>query len=88
MDGTAGHAPFGEQHSATTITLVRRPDRRQIPTRRGQFRGGRRADDFAEEHPSAKVARSVDGSVRARGSAIVMGWEPRPGTLRKAAGSY
>jgi hypothetical protein len=89
MDGTAGHAPLGTDHSATKITLVRRPDRRQIPTRRAHFRGGRRAEDFAEELPSSNVARSSsDGSVGAQGSAIVMGWEPRRGTLRRAAGSY
>jgi hypothetical protein len=89
MDGTAGHSPLGADYSATRITLVRRPDRRQIPTRRAHFRGGRRADDFADELPAASTPRSTsDGSARAQGSAIVMGWEPRPGTLRRAAGSY
>ena len=88
MDGTAGHARLGAEYTVT-ISLVRRPDRRQIPTRRAHFRGGRRAEDFADEATAGKEARSTtDGSARTQGSAIVMGWEPRPGTLRRAAGSY
>ena len=84
-------APPDAERPGTTITLIRRPDRRQIATRRNHFRGGRRADDFAEQVPAAEDVRNrtrTDGSVQARGSAIVMGWEPRPGTLRRAVGGY
>ena len=91
MDGTAEQAPPDAEPFVATITLIRRPDRRQIATRRNLFRGGRRADDFAEQVPAAEKVRNrtrTDGSVQARGSAIVMGWKPRPGTLRRAAGSY
>ena len=89
MDGTAGHVPLGAEHSVPTITLVRRPDRRQVATRRAHFRGGRRAGDFEEDLTAVNETRSSsDGSARAQGSAIVMGWEPRPGTPRRAAGSY
>ena len=89
MDGTAGHTPPGAEYAVTKITLVRRPDRRQLSTRRAHFRGGRRADDFADEAAGAQEGvSSTDGSARAQGSAIVMGWEPRRGTLRRAAGSY
>ena len=91
MDGTADQAPPDAEHLVTTITLIRRPDRRQIAARRNLFRGGRRADDFAEQVPAAEEVRNrtrTEESVQARESAIVMGWEPRPGTLRRAAGSY
>jgi hypothetical protein len=59
----------------TIVRLVRRPDRRQIPTRRAHFRGGRRIADAIEslERSSAALAEAED-SVEGRGSAIVMGW--------------
>ena len=88
MNGTAGHVPLGAEYGVTKITLVPRPDRRQIPTRRARFRGGRRADDRADEAVAKEGRSSTDGSARAKGSAIVMGWESRPGTLRRAAGTY
>jgi hypothetical protein len=76
-------------HPVNTITLVRRPDRRQIPTRRAHFRGGRRAEDRAEEVQTGNKASSkTEEGARGPESAIVMGWEFLPDALRKAVGSY
>ena len=87
MNGTASDS--GTTHHPVNITLVRRPDRRQIPTRRAHFRGGRRAEDRAEEvHTDNKASSKTEESARGPESAIVMGWEFLPDTLRKAVGSY
>ena len=90
MNGTTGDSQFGTTHDpVNTITLVRRPDRRQIPTRRAHFRGGRRAEDRAEEvHAGNKASSKTEESARGPESAIVMGWESLPGALRRAVGSY
>jgi len=89
MNGTAGDSQHGTTHHPVKITLVRRPDRRQIPTRRAHFRGGRRAEDRAEEvHAGNKASSKTEESARGPESAIVMGWESLPGALRRAVGSY
>jgi hypothetical protein len=67
-----GHAVHAER---TIVRLVRRPDRRQLPTRRAKFRGGRRIADAVEAlERSSAAAEETEESVEGRGSAIVMGW--------------
>ncbi len=88
MDGT-GKLPLGTPIAFNSIRLIPRPDRRQLATRRAHFRGGRRAEDRAQEvQAGRKAARSTEESTGGPGSAIVMGWESLPGTLRRAAGSF
>lgn len=88
MDGNAGESPLGTEHQVLTIILVRRPDRRQIPTRRAYYRGGRRAEDRAEVYAGNKFPSRTDEGTRGPGSAIVMGWASLRGTLRRVARSY
>jgi hypothetical protein len=51
--------------SAGTITVVRRPDRRQLGDRRQHFRGGRRAADqlVTRETAPARKTRDADESL-------------------------
>lgn len=79
MTNTGLRAPLRMEQ--TLIKLVARPDRRQLPTRRAVFRGGRRIDDAIEalelnSPGSAHAPESGEGEE----SAIVMGWaSPPPG---------
>jgi hypothetical protein len=81
--------PFGTPLAGNIIRLIPRADRRQLATRRAHFRGGRRAEDHAQEvQAGRKTALSTEENTGGPGSAIVMRWESLPGTLRRAAGSF
>jgi hypothetical protein len=69
----------------TIVRLVRRADRRQIPTRRRIFRGGRRIEDAIEALEGSTRSSESEDSVEGRGSAIVMGWASRPAPPRSTA---
>lgn len=71
----------------TIIRVVSRPDRRQLPTRRSVFRGGRRIEDAIEGLEGCPgVSGTVEESGEDQESAIVMGWaSPRTGNRDTAA---